>query len=78
MICQKGAEVFSAPFFVFDFKSEALPKARAARREPQGCLPKADRARRRRGAPQGRAHAPKTRALKRIWYNRLKCDRMGA
>ena len=39
MICQKGAEVFSAPFFVFDFKSEALPKARAARREPQGCLP---------------------------------------
>ena len=25
-----------------------------------------------------RAHAPKTRALKRIWYNRLKCDRMGA
>ena len=25
-----------------------------------------------------RAHAPKTRALKRIWHNRLKCDRMGA
>ena len=24
-----------------------------------------------------RAHAPETGALKRIWYNRLKCDRMG-
>ena len=59
MICRKGAEVFSAPFFVFDFKSEALPKARAARRGPQGRLPKADRARRRRGARALAARAPR-------------------
>ena len=81
MICQKGAEVFSAPFFVFDFKSEALPKARAARREPQGCLPAGRQAVPAVDAVRAllrRAHAPKTRALKRIWYNRLKCDRMGA